>query len=276
MADIEQEGAGNLGVDELTEWLHQHLDRLEQLSGMVPAIYSNPSFLKTRIRAAEFSKYPLWISHYGVDEPEIPSPWSAYQFWQYTSSGNIPGISGRVDMNVFAGTLEDLHAFCGQGSLASRGGQPPSAVAQKPKISNHRTLYAGASGNDVKLCQRLLYRAGQHPGEIDGAYGPNTMSAVRAFQKAVKIAVDGICGPDTWDKLEKSKQANRPLTERGDHGQQVTDLQYLLQYHGADPGSVDGIFGPVTDTAVRQFQKDRKLAVDGKVGTHTWAALLSI
>ncbi|MCL6634007.1 MAG: glycoside hydrolase family 25 protein, partial [Alicyclobacillus herbarius] len=115
MADIEQEGAGDLGVDELTDWLHRHLARLETLAGKKPVIYSNPSFLKTRIRANEFSQYELWISHYGVTQPEIPAPWKSARFWQYSSTGQVPGVKGHVDMNVFCGSLDELRAWCGGG-----------------------------------------------------------------------------------------------------------------------------------------------------------------
>jgi hypothetical protein len=53
----------------------------------------------------------------------------------------------------------------------------------------------------------------------------------------------------------------------------VAHLQQLLIDHGHDPGPVDGAFGPLTDAAVRAFQAERGLIVDGIVGPQTWAAL---
>jgi peptidoglycan hydrolase-like protein with peptidoglycan-binding domain len=53
----------------------------------------------------------------------------------------------------------------------------------------------------------------------------------------------------------------------------VAHLQQMLIDQGYDPGPVDGIFGPRTDAAVREFQRDRGLAADGVVGPLTWAAL---
>jgi len=52
-------------------------------------------------------------------------------------------------------------------------------------------------GEDVRELQRLLAKAGHNPGPIDGIFGPRTLSAVRTFQKAKKLVVDGIAGPKT-------------------------------------------------------------------------------
>ena len=56
-------------------------------------------------------------------------------------------------------------------------------------------------------------------------------------------------------------------------GDDVKELQTLLDKHGFPCGEIDGVFGPATDTAVRLFQKANGLTVDGKVGEKTWAAL---
>lgn len=57
------------------------------------------------------------------------------------------------------------------------------------------------------------------------------------------------------------------------HGDDVKELQTLLDKHGFPCGEIDGVFGPATDKAVKSFQKANGLAVDGKVGKKTWAAL---
>lgn len=64
-----------------------------------------------------------------------------------------------------------------------------------------------------------------------------------------------------------------PLLEEGDKNHPVQTLQYLLRAHGHTV-SVDGIFGPRTETAVRAFQQSKHLLVDGLVGRRTWSALL--
>ena len=58
-----------------------------------------------------------------------------------------------------------------------------------------------------------------------------------------------------------------------DSGPEVAELQCLLQHAGISPGGVDGGFGPLTESAVIQFQKTFHLDIDGQVGPKTWAAL---
>lgn len=57
--------------------------------------------------------------------------------------------------------------------------------------------------------------------------------------------------------------------EKGDQGREVKDIQKALLEKGYDPKGIDGIFGPNTEKAVKAFQKDKGLVVDGKVGPKT-------
>ena len=60
---------------------------------------------------------------------------------------------------------------------------------------------------------------------------------------------------------------------RGSSGDDVVILQNALNNLGYDVGKTDGIFGPKTEQAVKIFQKDHELSVDGIVGPITWGAL---
>src|SRR5947209_12552586 len=60
---------------------------------------------------------------------------------------------------------------------------------------------------------------------------------------------------------------------QGATGSAVRWLQYLLVRRTLSDDQIDGIFGPVTKTAVEQFQTDAHLTVDGIVGPSTWSAL---
>jgi len=64
-----------------------------------------------------------------------------------------------------------------------------------------------------------------------------------------------------------------PLVKKGEAGHPVKTLQYLLRARG-HAVAADGYFGPKTDAAVRAFQGEKNLAVDGVVGPRTWRALV--
>lgn len=64
-----------------------------------------------------------------------------------------------------------------------------------------------------------------------------------------------------------------PLVKKGDQHHPVTTLQYLLRARGQNVAA-DGVFGPKTEAAVRAFQQQQGLSVDGVVGSNTWSALV--
>ena len=55
----------------------------------------------------------------------------------------------------------------------------------------------GQRGRDVAALQFLLHERGFQPGGFDGGFGPNTQNAVRRFQSAAHLRVDGVAGPAT-------------------------------------------------------------------------------
>lgn len=66
-------------------------------AGYEPMVYANKSMLKDDLNAAAIDQsYPIWLAHY-TKKTDYEGE---YQYWQYTSSGSVDGISGRVDMNV--------------------------------------------------------------------------------------------------------------------------------------------------------------------------------
>jgi peptidoglycan hydrolase-like protein with peptidoglycan-binding domain len=74
------------------------------------------------------------------------------------------------------------------------------------------------------------------------------------------------------ETIEMALQA-WPLVRKGDKAHPVPSLQYHLRARGHIV-VVDGDFGPQTDAAVRAYQNEKKLAVDGIVGEQTWQALV--
>lgn len=101
-------------------------------------------------------------------------------------------------------------------------------------------------------------------------FGEGTLHAVIGFQTAKGLSPDGIVGPDTWRSLYEAgyRFGDRLLFLRRPmiRGEDVSELQSRLNSLGFDAGKVDGIFGQESERAVVEFQHNRGLAEDGKVG----------
>lgn len=151
-------------------------------------------------------------------------------------------------------------------------------------------LKLGSRGPEVEKLQKALIGQGFLSGKADGIFGPVTQAAVKAFQKAKGLVVDGIAGPKTLAVLYGSVaspgsnssdgQPSRGTTisrtlKLGDRGQEVVILQNRLNQLNFNCGKADGIFGYATYTAVVAFQKKNGLVPDGIVGPKTLAALFN-
>jgi len=73
--------------------------------------------------------------------------------------------------------------------------------------------------------------------------------------------------------MEVAASVAKPVLRRGDRGEEVEQLQRLLQLMGDYEARIDGDFGPATDAAVRAFQARHDLDVDGIAGSQTWSKL---
>ena len=134
------------------------------------------------------------------------------------------------------------------------------------------TLERGSEGPDVKDLQVALAELDFKPGEPDGVFGVYTETAVRGLQSWAQIQADGIVGPRTWEKLDLADKSDPTLSD-GSTGVAVRGLQRMLITREYDPGEIDGRFGAKTDAAVRAYQSDQGLDVDGIVGPKTWDKL---
>lgn len=137
-------------------------------------------------------------------------------------------------------------------------------------------LTSGSTGPAVADLQRRLADLGFTP-EIDGVFGQRTTYAVEAFQTLRGLVASGACDGSTWaavveagfDLGDRVLYLARPML-RGDD---IADLQRRLGGLGFDAGRIDGILGPDTDAALRDFQRHSGLRPDGVCGPATLAQL---
>lgn len=165
-------------------------------------------------------------------------------------------------------------------------------------------LRLGTVGEDVRTIQRQLNRIRRNYPSIpnipqtNGVFEATTRAAVRQFQSIFNLAVDGIVGRATWYKIKRIYNAVIKVSElysegitisdidriystslrRGSRGNEVKLIQYYLNFlsffNNRLPSiDADGIFGPATENAVKAFQSEYGLTVDGIVGRDTWNRL---
>lgn len=134
----------------------------------------------------------------------------------------------------------------------------------------------------MAVIRDLLERAGVLvPGLASGEpehYDAEVELAVRAFQQQRGLLVDGVVGPATYRRLDEARWrlGDRILTHLpGDlmAGDDVYSLQRRMLELGFDTGRVDGYFGPRTEAALRDVQRNLGLPPDGTCGPATLAAL---
>ncbi len=162
--------------------------------------------------------------------------------------------------------------------------KPTAKPTATPNLSKDYYLEKGSSGKKVKTLQNRLIELGYLSGKATGEYDSATRAAVLAFQKSYKeLWDDGVAGPQTL-KLLYSKNARKSSSvvastgetlQLGSSGSAVRSLQKRLKELGYFSSSIDGDYGDLTENAVKLFQEQNGLKVDGKAGSETLEKLYS-
>lgn len=222
--------------------------------------------IPTRVKDCGYTTY-TWVSeinYYGTGTGA--SPTAAFDWWKTSPYGhNEAMLDTRVSFAGVARICSGATCYYTINFGSTAGGaafpNPPATPALGLPL-----VRQGAIGETVATIQYLLRRHGASI-EADGIFGPRTLAAVRAFQQQHGLQVDGIVGPQTFRALFIT-------VRRGSTGEAVRAAQSQLASRGVSL-EVDGIFGPLTDAAVRTYQEQRGLAADGIVGPQTWSAFVN-
>ena len=179
--------------------------------------------------------------------------------------------------NLFIDTAADAALLADPAFLTATGQAHATSVAQFLGLAEGGnpepeptwpTLRPGAEGEDVRTLQYLLRQHGRSDLVVDGSFGPLTTAAVEDLQTQQGLEVDGIVGTQTWTAVVVTCRT-------GSTGEAVKGIQRSLSAKHDIATTVDGSFGPATDTSVRTFQGGQGLVVDGVVGPITWQALVA-
>ncbi|MBI3181895.1 MAG: peptidoglycan-binding protein [Myxococcales bacterium] len=177
------------------------------------------ALLQQKLRAAGFDPGP-------VDGIFGQRTQAAVRAFQANRGISVDGVVGPVTWG----------RLLSAGSAGASGGSGP-------------TLRQGARGEPVRQLQARLRALGFDPGPADGAFGPRTEAAVKAFQRRCGIAVDGVVGPQTWSRL--GVHVSGPVSNPGGSsgGSTVT-------------GYVNGVPRTITVKPIPNGQKMRSDAAD--------------
>ena len=164
-------------------------------------------------------------------------------------------------------------------------------------------LKEGDTGKDIRLIQYYLklgafFNPEVPEIEITGYYGPETTSAVKAFQFISTIPQDGVVDSLTWNSLydltegilgvippadSEITTADYPgyVLARGSAGDSVFQLQKYLSlisqaFNNVPMPAIDGFFGQSTEAAVSAFQEMRGININGAVNKETWDEITSL
>lgn len=115
----------------------------------------------------------------------------------------------------------------------------------------------GSSGTQVRYLQQALIGLGYLSGSADGKYGTKTAEAVRRYQSAYGLGADGSAGPHTMTSLKNS----------------ISALQSDLARKGWYSGTIDGVYGSGTRSAVKEYQRYVGVSATGVAGPRTMRKL---
>lgn len=222
VVDIEASGfPSSPTATKISNWTQTFSDTIFAALGIRPIIYTSESPANTYFTSAIASTHELWAAKYSATPPSTPL-WGPYQFWQYTDSGSVDGISGDVDLDRFNGNLSQLNAILhGSGDV---GGLPGGGIVL--------TNFDGADSDSTET-EGIEGYFSDSPGFFSGSnanVSSSTTTATRSTAEAQagpasqRILIDATNSAIPWTfrhvsghgATPSSPEANLPLDTTGD------------------------------------------------------------
>lgn len=157
---LDVETTSGLPPDEVEAAVRAWIEHVTAAIGRPPVIYAGYYSWQDYTGNANLTSSPLWHAQYTTAPcPNIPTPWTRWAFWQYTSTGSVPSVLGELtDLDVFDGTLDELRAFAEAappacGTIGPLGGEiddaDPCFAAGGPASTLRAVSTAGERGSLV-------------------------------------------------------------------------------------------------------------------------------
>ena len=137
--DVEDKSLTGIGKTALTQLVKRYMDIIDQ-KGFVPGWYSYTNYINSYLCPEVLADYPLWVADYRSSLGYTGD----YHIWQYTSSGSVPGISGKVDLN------RDYHHY-----IASTG----APAEEQPSMPELHKLSISLPGADADKAAEIIRKA---------------------------------------------------------------------------------------------------------------------
>lgn len=156
-------------------------------------------------------------------------------------------------------------------------------------------LRKGSSGSNVLLMQKHLNALKAiHPTLThlteDGKFGTATENTVKQYQAIKNLTADGVIGRATWNTIVCEYNRNFPtnpdtypgvVLREGSNNSYVGHMQTALNiiariYTAVNTQTVDNKFGTNMQNAVKRFQRQFGLNIDGIIGENTWNRIITV
>ena len=154
------------------------------------------------------------------------------------------------------------------------------SISSQPNLNSCNDYFDNHLVRSDIMMQIVLKSYGYYDGKIDGDFGSGSKKALVLFQGANNLSPDGVLGQKTCKLLINKKNIvsnnqkdDEIVNVEDSYSQEIYDAQVKLKNLGLYTSTVDGINGPGTKRAIKQFQEKAGLNIDGVVGPLTLAAL---
>ena len=128
--DFEEKSQFALGKAKCTEMAKAFLEILEK-AGYYAGMYCSSSYLTNYFTEEIKTSYAMWVAHYGVSKPSYAG---AYDIWQYSSTGTVPGINHRCDMNYcYKEDFPEIIKNAGLNGFTKNSNSPEKSVDELAK-----------------------------------------------------------------------------------------------------------------------------------------------